>query len=193
MTRLLVSIKIWKAPRADLEIPIEKTSVSSWVRTRVVAFFLKTAVGNDFDAESKLMTVSKWFRQWNDSMNYDFHHITILLASIKNWKAPPVDIAIAIEKTSVSSWVWTPVAAFLSERGPANENCHQNETEVNFISFTKTQHYFFEKPIGDFSHEAYNLTAGNSVRSKQASMAELLRRWAKVPMAKCPLGFEHQW
>ena len=142
--------------------------VSSWVRTPVVAFFLKTAVGNDFDAESKLMTVSKWFRQWNDSMNYDFHQITILLASIKNWKAPPVDIAIAIEKTSVASWVRTPVAAFLSERRHANENCHQNETEVNFISFTKTQQYFFEKPIGDFSQEAYNLTAWNSVRSKQA-------------------------
>ena len=117
--------------------------VSSWVRTRVVAFFLKTAVGNNFDAESKLMTVSKWFRQWNDSTNYDFHQITILLASIKNWKAPPVEIAIAIEKTSVSSWVRIAVVSILPERGLANENCHQNETEVTYKSFTKTQLYFF--------------------------------------------------
>ena len=126
-------------------------------------------------------------------MNYVFHQMTMLLASIKNWKAPRVDLEIPIEKTSVSSWVRTPVAAFLSVRGHANEKCHQNETEVNFISFTKTQQYFFEKPIGDFSQEAYNLTAGNFLPSKQASMAELLRRWTKVPMDKCPAVFEPQW
>ena len=40
--------------------------VSSWVRTPVVALFLKTAMGNGFVAESKLMTVLEWFRQWND-------------------------------------------------------------------------------------------------------------------------------
>ena len=126
-------------------------------------------------------------------MNDDLHQITMLLASIKNWKSARVDLEIPIEKTSVSSWVRTAVVPILPERGLANANCHQNETEVTFKSFIKTQLYFFEKPIGDFSQEAYNLTAGNSVRSKKASMAELLRRWTKVPMAKCPPGFEPQW
>ena len=65
--------------------------VSSWVRNQVVAFFLKTAVGNEFVTESKQMTVLKWLRQWNESMNYDFHQITILLASMKNWSPPRVD------------------------------------------------------------------------------------------------------
>ena len=77
-------------------------------------------------------------------MNDDLHQMTMLLASIKNWKSARVDLEIPIEKTSVSSWVRTAVAAFLSERGPANENCHQNETEVNFKSFIKTQLYFFK-------------------------------------------------
>ena len=117
--------------------------VSSWVRTRVVTFFLKTAVGNNFDAESKLMTVSKWFRQWNDSTNYDFHQMTRPLVSIKNWKAPRVDLEIPIQNTSVASWVRTPVLAFPSEGGLANEHCHQNETEVSFESFPETQLYLF--------------------------------------------------
>ena len=144
ITILLASIKNWKAPRVSSETPIEKTSyygrvvkaldlrsngqVSSWVRTPVVAFFLKTAVGSEFVTESKQMTVSKWLKQWNVSMNYDFHQITILLASIKNWKAPRVSSETPIEKTSyygrvvkaldlrsngqVSSWVRTPVVAF---------------------------------------------------------------------------------
>ena len=101
--------------------------VSSCVRTPVVAIFLKTAVGNEFVTESKQMTICKWLRQWNGSMNYDydFHQITILLASMKNWNPPRVDSEILIEKTSLSSWVRTPVLAFLSERGLANENCHQ--------------------------------------------------------------------
>ena len=115
--------------------------VSSWVRTPVVALFLKTAVGSEFVTESKQMTVSKWSGQWNDSMNYEFHQITILLASIKNWKAPRVYSVILIEKTSLSSWVRTPVLALLSERGLANENCHQNEIEVYFESFPKIQLY----------------------------------------------------
>ena len=74
--------------------------VSSWVRTPVEAFFLETALGSEFVTESKQMTVSKWLRQWNDSMNYEFHQITILLASIKNWKAPRVNSEIPIEKAS---------------------------------------------------------------------------------------------
>ena len=98
---------------------------SSWVRTPVVVFFLKTAVGNEFVTESKQMTVSEWLRQWNDSMNYDFHQITVFVASMKKWNPPRVDSEIRIEKTSLSSWVQTPVLAFLSERGLANENCHQ--------------------------------------------------------------------
>ena len=138
------------------------------------------------DSFEMIQTVKRldelWFSPDDNALGFD-----------KELKSPRVDLEIPIEKTSVSSWVRTAVAAFLSERGPANENCHQNETEVNFISFTKTQQYFFEKPIGEFSQEAYNLTAGNSVRSKKASMAELLRRWTKVPMAKCPPGFEPQW
>ena len=101
--------------------------VSSWVRTPMVAFFLKTALGSEFVTESKQMTVSKWLRQWNDSMNYEFHQLTILLASIKNWKAPRVNSGIPIEKASyygrmvraldlrcnglVCSWVQTPVVA----------------------------------------------------------------------------------
>ena len=99
--------------------------VSSWVRTPVVAFLLKTAVGNEFVTEGKQMTVSEWLGQWNDSMNYDFHQITIFVASMKNWNPPRVDSEILTEKTSLSSWVQTPVLAFLSERGLANENCHQ--------------------------------------------------------------------
>ena len=47
--------------------------VSSWVPTPVVAFFLKTAVGSEFVTESKQKTVSKWLRQWDVSMNYEFH------------------------------------------------------------------------------------------------------------------------
>ena len=66
---LLASIKYWKAPRVNSEIPIEKASfysqmgkaldlrsngqVSSWVLPPVVAFFLKTAVGSEFVTESK--------------------------------------------------------------------------------------------------------------------------------------------
>ena len=85
ITILLASMKNWKAPRVNSEIPIEKASYygrvvkaldlrsngqeSSWLRTPVVAFFLKTAVGSEFVTESKQMTVSKWLRQWNDSMN----------------------------------------------------------------------------------------------------------------------------
>ena len=141
ITILLASIKIWKAPRVNSEFPIEKAScygrgvkeldlrsnglVSSWVRTPVEAFFLKTALGSEFVTESKQMTVSKWLRQWNDSMNYEFHQLTILLASIKYWKGPRVNSEIPIEKASyygrmvraldsrsnglVSSWVRTPV------------------------------------------------------------------------------------
>ena len=75
----------WNPPRVNSETPIEKASyygrvvkaldlrsngqVSSWVRTPVVALFLKTTMGNEFVAESKLMTVLQWFRQWNYSMN----------------------------------------------------------------------------------------------------------------------------
>ena len=146
LTILLASMKNWKAPRVNSEIPIEKASyygrmvraldlrsnglVSSWVRTPVEAFFLNTALGSEVVTESKQMTVSKRFRQWNDPMNYEFHQITILLASIKNWKAPRINSEIPIEKASyygrmvrtlelrsnglVSSWVQTPVvAAFL--------------------------------------------------------------------------------
>ena len=43
--------------------------VFSWVRTPVVAFFLETAVGSEVVTESKQITVSKWLRQWNVSMN----------------------------------------------------------------------------------------------------------------------------
>ena len=102
--------------------------MSSWIRTPVVAFFLKTAVGSEFVTESKQITVSKWLRQWDVSMNYEFHQITILLASIKNWKAPRVNSEIPIEKASyngrvvkaldlrsngqVSSWSRTLVVAF---------------------------------------------------------------------------------
>ena len=141
ITIFLASIKNWKAPRVNSETPIEKASyygrlvkaldlrsngqVSSWVRTQVVAFFLKTAVGNEFVTESKQMTVSEWLRQWNDSMNYEFHQITIFVASRKNWNPPRVDSEILIEKTSLSSWAQTPVLVFLSERGLANENCHR--------------------------------------------------------------------
>ena len=144
ITILLVSIENWKAPRVNSEIPIEKASsygpmgkaldlrsngqVSSWVPTPVVAFFLKTVVGSEFVTESKQKTVSKRLRQWNVSMNYEFHQITILLASIKNGKAPRVNSEIPIEKASyygrvvkaldlrsngqVSSWSRTPVVAF---------------------------------------------------------------------------------
>ena len=76
-------------------------------------------------------------------MNYVFHQMTMLLASIKNWKAPRADLEIPIEKTSVSTWARTPVLAFLSERGLANDRCHQNETEVNFESFPETQLLLF--------------------------------------------------
>ena len=99
--------------------------MSSWLRTPMVAVFLKTAVGNEFVTESKQMKGSKWLRQWNDSINYDFHQIIILLASMKNWNPPRVDSEILIEETSLSSWVRTPVLAFLSGRGLPNENCHQ--------------------------------------------------------------------
>ena len=111
--------------------------VTSWVRTPVVAFFLKTAVGSEFVTESKQKTVSKWLRQWNVSMNYDFHQITIFLASIKNWKAPRVNSEIPIEKASyhgrvvkaldlrsngqVSSWVRTPVVAFFLKSAVESE------------------------------------------------------------------------
>ena len=153
ITILLASRKNWKTPRVNSETPIEKTSyfgrvvkaldlrsngqVSSWVRTPVVAFFLKTAVGSEFVTESKQMTVSKWLRQWNVSMNYEFNQITILLASIKNWKAPRVNSETPIEKASyygrvvkaldlrsngqVSSWVRTPVVAFFLKTAVGSE------------------------------------------------------------------------
>ena len=153
ITILLASIKNWKAQRVNLEIPIEKASyygrvvkaldlrsngqVSSWVRTPVVAFFSKTAAGSEFVKESKQMTVSKWLRQWNVSMNYEFHRITILLAPIKNWKAQRVNSEYPIEKASyygrvvkvldlrsngqVSSWVRTPVVAIFLTTAVASE------------------------------------------------------------------------
>ena len=153
ITILLASIKIWKAPRVNSEIPLEKAScydrgvkaldlrsnglVSSWVRTPVEAFFFKTALGSEFVTESKQMTVSKWLRQWNESMNYEFHQITILLASIKIWKAPRVNSENPIEKASyyggmgkaldlssngqVSSWVRTPVVAFFLKTAVGSE------------------------------------------------------------------------
>ena len=111
--------------------------VSSWVRTPVIAFFLKTAVGSEFVTESKQMTVSKWLGQWNVSMNYEFHQITILLASMKNWKTPQVNSEIPIEKASYygrvvkaldlksngkeSSWVRTPVVAFFLKTAVGSE------------------------------------------------------------------------
>ena len=112
--------------------------VSSWVRTPVVAFFLETAVGSEFVTESKQLPVSKWLRQGNVSKNYEFHQITILLAStIKNWKTPWVNSEIPIEKASyygrvvkavdlrsngqVSSWVWTPVVAFFLKTAVGSE------------------------------------------------------------------------
>ena len=153
ITILLASIKNWKAPRVNSETPIEKASyygrvvkaldlrskeqVFSWVRTPVVAFFLKTAVGSEFVQESKQLWVSKWLRQWNYSMNYEFHQITILLASIKNWKAPRVNSETPIEKASyygrvvkaldlrsngqVSSWVRAPVVAFFLKTAVGSE------------------------------------------------------------------------
>ena len=153
ITILLASMKNWKAPRVNSEIPIEKASYygrvvkaldlrsigqeSSWLRTPVVAFFLKTAVGSEFVTESKQITVSIWLRQWNVSMNYEFHQITILMASIKNWKAPRVNSEIPIEKASyhgrvvkaldlrsnwqVSSWVQTPVVAFFLKSAVGSE------------------------------------------------------------------------
>ena len=76
LTILLDSMKNWTPPRVNSEIPIEKARyygrmvraldlrsnglVSSWVRTPVVAVFLKTALGSEFVTESKQMTVSKW-------------------------------------------------------------------------------------------------------------------------------------
>ena len=154
ITILLAStIKNWKTPWVNSEIPIEKASyygrvvkavdlrsngqVSSWVWTPVVAFFLKTAVGSEFVTGSKQMTVSKWLRQWNDSMNQEFHQITILLASIEDWKAPRVNSKTPIQKASyygpavkalvlrsngqVSSWVRTPVVAFFLETAVGSE------------------------------------------------------------------------
>ena len=69
LTILLASIKNWKAPRVNSEIPIEKASCyglgvkaldlrsngleSSWVRTSVEAFFLNTALGSEVVTESK--------------------------------------------------------------------------------------------------------------------------------------------
>ena len=84
--------------------------VFSWVRTPVVAFFLETAVGSEVVTESKQITVSKWLRQRNVLMNYEFHQITILLASIKNWKAPRVNSETPIEKqATMAEWLrrWT--------------------------------------------------------------------------------------
>ena len=172
ITILLASIKNWKTPRVNSETPIEKTSyygrvvkvldlrsngqVSSWVRTPVVAFFLKTAVGSEFVTESKQMTVSKWLRQWNVSMNYEFNQITILLASIKNWKPPRVNSEIPIEKTSyygrvvralnlrfnghVSSWVRTLVIAFFLKTAVGSE-CVAESKQMTVLKWFRQWNY----------------------------------------------------
>ena len=118
---------------------------------------LKTAVGNEFVTESKQMTVSEWLRQWNDSMSYDCHLITILLASMKNWNPPRVDSEILIEKTSLSSWVRTPVLAFLSERGLANENCHQMKPKSILNRSPKPSCTYCKAVRGCFLKKQYNL------------------------------------
>ena len=93
--------------------------VSSWVQTPVVATFFENCCGEwvchrkQTNDSFEIIKTVKW-------MNYDFHQITILLASMKNWKLPRVDSEFLIEKTSMSLWVRTPVLAFLSERGLAN-------------------------------------------------------------------------
>ena len=96
---------------------------------------------------------NKWqFRNDQDSemirwtmiftMNRDFHQITILLASMKNWHPPRVDSEILIEKTSVSSWVLAFPSVSISFRKRTCEwKMQPNETEVYFESFTKTQLY----------------------------------------------------
>ena len=77
----------------------------------------------------EILCCGEWVCHWQfrklRQLNYEFHQITIFVASMKNWNPPRVDSEILIEKKSLSSWVQTPVLAFLSERGLANENCHQ--------------------------------------------------------------------
>ena len=149
--------------------------MSSWVRTPVVAFFLKTAVGNDFDAESKLMTVSKWFRQWNDSMNYDFHHITILLASIKNWKAPPVDIAIAIEKQACPPGFESLWYQSFQKEDLRMKIATRMKPKSLLNRSPKPSCTFLKKPIGDVSQEASNVTNQCNDWKVHSEASKLLR------------------
>ena len=153
--------------------------MSSWVRTPVVAFFLKTAVGNEFVTESKQMTVSKWLRQEIDSMNYDFHQITILLASMKNWNPPRVVSEIFIEKTSLSSWLRTPVLAFLSESRLANENCHQMKPKSNLNRWPRPSCTYCKAVRGCFLKKhiiwTISVTAGKFASKKISYYGRMVR------------------
>ena len=195
ITILLASKKNWKATRVNSEIPIKKASyhglvvkaldlrsngqVSSWVRTPVIAFFLKTAVGSEFFTESKQMTVSKWLRQEIDSMNYDFHQITILLASMKNWNPPRVVSEIFIEKTSLSSWLRTPVLAFLSESRLANENCHQMKPKSNLNRWPRPSCTYCKAVRGGFLKKhiiwTISVTAGKFASKKISYYGRMVR------------------
>ena len=215
ITILLDSIKNWKAPRVNWEIPIEKASyysrvvraldlssngqVYSWVRAPVVAFFLKTAVGSEFVTESKQITLSKWLRQWNVSMNYEFHQITILLASMKNWKAPRVNWEIPIEKASyysrvvraldlrsngqVYSWVRAPVVAFFLKTAVGSEFVTESKqmTVSKWLrQWNVSMNYEFHQitillaSIMNWKDPRVN---SETPIEKQATMAEWLRRW----------------
>ena len=112
-------------------------------------------------------------------MNYEFHQLTILLDSMKNWTPPRVNSEILIEKTSLSSWVQTPVLAFLSESRFANENCHQMKSKSNLNRWPRPNCTYCEAVRGCFLKKhiiwTISVTAGKFAPKKKSYYGRMVR------------------